>query len=480
MSISRLGALKHRYVCANGHTVLLESEPVDPHSVLKRCSSCKCAYYCSAECQAEHWARQHKGECEAIGRELARYPRIVRSNAEIRSKPVPDFPSPSWEREYDRRRPLTSQVLLHGDTNTAFMRFRDGVTLMFTVIERQGDDGPWVASLPVVTRLGWLHKIPAWIGCASDPFYDETLDARFRERYCLPITPAVPSFGFGRATECEGCEDCADEKKKGAPFISVPQLQHIVEEVYDRWKSVPDSIDPGWDLDPFLRNDAAEFSMPDTFHEQKASLDRLEKLKRDMDERDSLRNARISEALRVLYPPDGDDAAVSVGDNPFTAFILRTIDRNPEFGRGVESMLGRLSQMAREIVSARSARDSVAAEECARFDRLPWRFWNKRLDVPGSDKWEPCILCLDMAVRTRTVPCGHQTSCLGCANKFLDVYPPHDPDDKTEHDKRICVVCRAPIEGLVIVEPIFLGGEGRWMTKRRHDDDDEGDRPTTA
>ena len=33
----------------------------------KRCSKCKCTYYCSVECQRSHWKQEHKADCRDVG-----------------------------------------------------------------------------------------------------------------------------------------------------------------------------------------------------------------------------------------------------------------------------------------------------------------------------------------------------------------------------------------------------------------------------
>ena len=58
---------------------------------LKKCTACKCVWYCDKDCQNRHW-KEHKKECKRIKKELAKRGGKLDLGNELDLGPLPDLP----------------------------------------------------------------------------------------------------------------------------------------------------------------------------------------------------------------------------------------------------------------------------------------------------------------------------------------------------------------------------------------------------
>jgi MYND finger/RING-type zinc-finger len=54
----------------------IECDACGSRNPSKKCSSCKCAFYCSVECQRQDWTKRHKKECIPVETRYVPLPQI--------------------------------------------------------------------------------------------------------------------------------------------------------------------------------------------------------------------------------------------------------------------------------------------------------------------------------------------------------------------------------------------------------------------
>ena len=75
----------------NGTPTKLCSKCGKESDTLKKCTACKCVWYCDKECQNRHW-KEHKTECKPIKKALAKRGGKLDLGNELDLGPLPDLP----------------------------------------------------------------------------------------------------------------------------------------------------------------------------------------------------------------------------------------------------------------------------------------------------------------------------------------------------------------------------------------------------
>ena len=161
---------------------------------LKKCTACKCVWYCDKHCQNRHW-KEHKIECKPIKKELAKRGGKLDLGTELDLGPLPDLPS----RE---ECPICMRTLPIHENLQSYSECCGKILCRGCIFQHLMKSGKW-ADAGQTQEVVLAYQAPTCAFCRTAiPRSDEESLARIRKRVerndpCAMHNLAIPGYRFG-------------------------------------------------------------------------------------------------------------------------------------------------------------------------------------------------------------------------------------------------------------------------------------------